>query len=362
MQGDGNLVLYKGGSALWSSNTAGHPGAHAVMQGDGNLAVYKGGTARWSSRTAGFDGGSLRLQDDGNAVVYQRGRPVWSRSSGYLGNRLNRGWRLNPGADLRSSDRQYRLVMQGDGNLVLYKGGSALWSSNTAGHPGAHAVMQGDGNLVVYKGGTARWSSKTGGNPGAIVILQNDGNLVVYKGSTALWSRFGTSGPIAKILGPLSSGSVSSSAASHHIVYGGDWSMDVAGGGDVNARFSGNAVSLYVEHVGAACSAPANGGLKVRVRVSVAGATLGTVTYSHIANVAVAQGQAYANGVKLGVAATGLPKNGNCWTGAHVHLEPRNDARYACYLPLGVGAAVGSGTTVGKIGAVGASRRGQPCA
>lgn len=43
MQSDGNLVVYAPDKALWASNTAGHPGAWAVMQGDGNLVIYPAG-------------------------------------------------------------------------------------------------------------------------------------------------------------------------------------------------------------------------------------------------------------------------------------------------------------------------------
>ena len=187
MQGDGNLVLYHGGSALWSTRTSGDNGAHAVMQGDGNLVVYLGGTAKWSSQTNGFSGASLALQDDSNLVIYHSGHPVWDWGSGYLGNRLKGGWTLQPGAFLLSPNHQYRLVMQGDGNLVLYHGGSALWSTRTSGENGAHAVMQGDGNLVVYLGGTAKWSSQTNGFSGASLALQDDSNLVIYHSGHPVW-------------------------------------------------------------------------------------------------------------------------------------------------------------------------------
>ena len=52
MQGNGNLVEYIQGHALWSSRTSGH-GAYAVMQGDGNLVVYQGSTPLWGSSTGG---------------------------------------------------------------------------------------------------------------------------------------------------------------------------------------------------------------------------------------------------------------------------------------------------------------------
>ena len=71
MQGDGNLVLYQGGTPLWASGTSGHPGAYAVMQSDGNLVIYLGPTALWSTGTNGHPGAYLSVQDDGNLVIYQ---------------------------------------------------------------------------------------------------------------------------------------------------------------------------------------------------------------------------------------------------------------------------------------------------
>jgi len=187
MQGDGNLVLYNGGTALWSTGTAGDSGASVTMQGDGNLVIYENGVAKWSSGTAGFSGAYLALQDDSNLVVYQGSHALWARGRGYLGFKLSGGVTLSPGQVLLSPSRAYRLIMQGDGNLVLYQGGSALWSSGTAGDPGATATMQTDGNLVIYDNGVAKWSSGTAGFSGAYLALQDDSNLVVYHGAHPVW-------------------------------------------------------------------------------------------------------------------------------------------------------------------------------
>lgn len=55
MQTDGNLVLSgKDNHPYWNTGTAGHPGARLELQDDGNLVIYQGGTALWSSQTNGF--------------------------------------------------------------------------------------------------------------------------------------------------------------------------------------------------------------------------------------------------------------------------------------------------------------------
>jgi hypothetical protein len=81
MQGDGNLVQYEKGVAVWASNTQGNPGAFVQMQTDGNLVVYRAdGAALWSTRTHGTDARLFAVQNDGNLVLYALdGRVIWAK-------------------------------------------------------------------------------------------------------------------------------------------------------------------------------------------------------------------------------------------------------------------------------------------
>ena len=219
MQGDGNLVLYhraaQGNVALWSSGAQGG-GAFAQMQYDGNLVVYNGGVAKWSSNTADFPSSTLRVQDDGNLVIYNAGHAVWSWSPGYTGDTGGPGTVLAAGQYMYSSNHAYFLVMQGDGNLVFYhraaQGNVALWSSGAQGG-GAFAQMQYDGNLVVYNGGVAKWNSGTAGHAGAFFRVQDDSNFVIYEGNSALWTRASGGSPGGGGSGPPGSGQAVVNAA-----------------------------------------------------------------------------------------------------------------------------------------------------
>lgn len=84
MQQDGNLVLYaRNARALWSSGTAGRPGARLDMGTDGNLVVSVDSVRLWQSTTSGFPGSRTVLQTDGNLVTYSAGgRALWSSGTG----------------------------------------------------------------------------------------------------------------------------------------------------------------------------------------------------------------------------------------------------------------------------------------
>ena len=92
MQSDGNLVeyVYNGSSrsnertALWSTQTAHHPGAVFKMQTDGNAVVYLGSKALWNTHTAHNPGARLVLQNDFNVVVYStHNAALWAVSRSY---------------------------------------------------------------------------------------------------------------------------------------------------------------------------------------------------------------------------------------------------------------------------------------
>jgi cell wall-associated NlpC family hydrolase len=82
MQSDGNLVLYGPRGAVWSSQTAGNAGDHAVLQGDGNLVVYgSSGQALWNSGTAGHSGDRLNITGGAVTIYSAHGGILWSQPS-----------------------------------------------------------------------------------------------------------------------------------------------------------------------------------------------------------------------------------------------------------------------------------------
>ena len=82
-QTDGNLVLYQGSQALWSSGTAGHGSGVCIMQSDGNLVIYvDNDNPIWASATSSHPGSHFELQNDGNGVIYTPdGQAVWATNT-----------------------------------------------------------------------------------------------------------------------------------------------------------------------------------------------------------------------------------------------------------------------------------------
>jgi hypothetical protein len=79
MRHDGNLALYRHGKAIWTTRTAGHPGAYAHMRKDGRLLVTDPhGRTLWSSRRYGKMA-RLSLRANGTlAIADRKHRTVWT--------------------------------------------------------------------------------------------------------------------------------------------------------------------------------------------------------------------------------------------------------------------------------------------
>lgn len=221
IQNDGNLVLYRGGTALWASDTNGRGQApyRLVLQAEDNhLMVYdRNNTAIWGSdvHSTGGYGAYGVMQDDGNFVIYcGNGAALWcTRTDGgqrspkwgtgdrlaapgggvAVWDRCANGLTLYEGQPIRSPNGQYKFLVQSDGNVVLYHGAAALWASDTHGRgQGPYRLcMQTDSHLVAYdRNNTAIWASGVHGKgaPGAHLVVQDDGNVVVYDGANAaMW-------------------------------------------------------------------------------------------------------------------------------------------------------------------------------
>jgi hypothetical protein len=201
LQTDGNLVLYRGTTALWSTNTSGKPVTEAVMQPDGNLVLYDAqGHPLWYSGTNGHPGAYLAVQDDGNVVLYVGSgvvKPIAIWATNTVDPSLFPPEQLSPGQSITSRNGRYIFTLQTDGNLVLYQGTTPLWSTNTSGKLVKEVVMQADGNLVLYDTqGHPLWNSGTSGQPGAFLAVQDDGNVVLYVGTTAIWATNTRADPV----------------------------------------------------------------------------------------------------------------------------------------------------------------------
>jgi len=84
MQGDHNLVVYRGGQALWDSGQKG--GRYMVLQEDGNFVQYRNdgrNDPSWASGSNDKPVDFAIMQDDGNFVLYNgrpdgEKKPIWA--------------------------------------------------------------------------------------------------------------------------------------------------------------------------------------------------------------------------------------------------------------------------------------------
>jgi len=193
LQGDGNLVAYRGSQPVWSSGTAGTPVNECAMQTDGNLVLYgPGAVPYWHTSTYMYPGGYLVVNGNNVLSIIQNGVARWTSgeappvSGG--SSVLASGETLNVDRTKNSPDGRFTLIMQADGNLVLYQGSTPLWASGTAGTPVVRCSMQGDGNLVLYSSnGTPYWASGTDGYPGSQLELESNGNMKITQNGVVRW-------------------------------------------------------------------------------------------------------------------------------------------------------------------------------
>src|SRR6478752_6118642 len=104
-----------------------------------------------------------------------------------MGDRLQKGEKIERGQGLTSSNGAYTLTLQDDGNLVLAARGQAVWSTNTNGQDVVRAEVQTDGNFVLYTADKPVWHTDTKGKKDAKLVLQDDRNLVLYSADGPAW-------------------------------------------------------------------------------------------------------------------------------------------------------------------------------
>jgi uncharacterized protein YkwD len=136
MQGDGNLVEYGNGRALWASNTSGNPGAFLAMQNDGNLVVYSRTSAPlWSSHTYGHGPSTLIMQGDGNLVVYSTSGATWADYA-------------NPPSPTSIARTVFDRV---NGQRVASGRRPLLWNASLAVSAGAHNLAMSAANTLSHQ-------------------------------------------------------------------------------------------------------------------------------------------------------------------------------------------------------------------
>jgi hypothetical protein len=88
MQSDGNAVTYNPWGDVWSTGTSwAGPGSYMRFQWDSNLVIYNQFDQDvWATNTVGRSASSVVQQTDGNLVMYRGTTPVWS--SGYISRNL----------------------------------------------------------------------------------------------------------------------------------------------------------------------------------------------------------------------------------------------------------------------------------
>jgi peptidoglycan/xylan/chitin deacetylase (PgdA/CDA1 family) len=184
MGSNGNLVWrLSGGRVLWSSQTAGHPGAIATVTG-GVLQVVDGGTTLWQSTAVIGSSTGLTLSNNGLLTT-----ATWNSNSLY--SQIRRGDTLRPGAIVMSPDQRCRLTVGAQGNLTLTDAtGQTLFDNGVRLGVRSQTKLQADGQLVsTAASGVVGFSTWTSGRVNDYVEITNSGRIaVVGAGGFTVWS------------------------------------------------------------------------------------------------------------------------------------------------------------------------------
>lgn len=161
---------------------------------------------------------------------------------------------------------------------------------------------------------------------------------------TGYWDKFGGSSP-----------------RNHHIVVGGDWSVDYfcSPGTAAQARAwpvsQQGAVAYRIAQVSRACRSGnySMGGDAVKVEFHYGGYNVGFAWFLHLARVQVQAGQWVGHGATLGY--TSRFTRNSCYDvsndgGVHTHFELTSNRHWACYINRGAGARVNYWDVIGRIG------------
>lgn len=197
LQADGNLAVWKTNEAffVWSSGTYRRGITRAVMQSDGNFVLYKGLSPIWSTNTKG-NNFKAKVEDNGRFTIYENSIEKWSSRPLGRTDTIYSGEEIPLGTELISPRGCFKMVLQDDGNLVVYynkPNGGVLWTTNTQNKGVYKAVIQKDGRfrlwtrtaVVVWE---TTWANNNVVDTGARVVIQDDGNVVVYQGNLAMWA------------------------------------------------------------------------------------------------------------------------------------------------------------------------------
>jgi pseudomonalisin len=191
MQSNGDAVVSGNGRALWSTGTSAYPGATLRLESSGYMHVVdRSGQVRWSVGRAGSGALSLRLTNTGDLVLSRGGAAIWHDGAPGA-DTLTPSATLTAGQAVWDRSGKVELAMQSDGNLVIYRSGKAVWSTKTSNRKGAHMAYGADGVLrVIDTSGVVRYASPTKqwGASGSRFTLGSDGRLTLRKNGKGVWS------------------------------------------------------------------------------------------------------------------------------------------------------------------------------